>query len=87
MRAVQVTAPGKAEFIEMSKPALKPGHALVRPRHLSLCGSDIHMIYHSLRSEYPFPPGTSGHEMVGVVEEIDYTGHEDLARRLSKWAT
>lgn len=71
MRAVQVVAPGKVEFIEIPKPELKPGHALVRPLHLSLCGSDIHMIYHSLHKEYPFPPGTSGHEMVGVVEAVD----------------
>ena len=71
MRAVQVIAPGQAIFIETPKPALKPGHALVRTRRLSLCGSDIHMIYHALRHKYPFPPGTSGHEMVGVVEAVD----------------
>ncbi len=71
MRAVQVIAPGQVEFIEMPMPELKPGHALVRPLHLSLCGSDIHMIYHSLHKEYPFPPGTSGHEMVGEVIAID----------------
>ena len=71
MRAVQVIAPGKAEFIETPTPELKPGHALVRPRLLSLCGSDIYMIDHSLRHKYPFPPGTSGHEMIGVVEAVD----------------
>jgi len=71
MRAVQVIAPGQVVFIETPKPELKPGHALVRTRRLSLCGSDVHMIHHSLLHKYPFPPGTSGHEMVGVVEAVD----------------
>lgn len=29
------------------------------------------MVYFAPKEEYPFPVGTSGHEMVGVVEEID----------------
>ena len=70
MRAVQVIAPGQAVFVETPIPELKPGHALVRTRRLSLCGSDIWMIDHSLRHKYPFPPGTSGHEMIGVVEAV-----------------
>lgn len=28
------------------------------------------MLYHARDHLYPFPPGTSGHEMVGVVEEV-----------------
>ena len=70
MRAVQVIAPGQAVFVDTPVPELKPGHALVRPRLLSLCGSDIWMIDHSLPEKYPFPPGTSGHEMIGVVEAV-----------------
>ena len=30
MHAVQVVAPGRAEFVEALTPTLKPGHALVR---------------------------------------------------------
>ncbi len=71
MRAVQVVAPGKAIFVETPKPTLLPGHALVRTKRVSLCGSDIHMLCHDHPENYPFPPGTSGHEMVGVIEEID----------------
>jgi L-iditol 2-dehydrogenase len=70
MRAVQVLAPGKAEFIETRKPGLKPGTALIRPICLSLCGSDIRMLQYAPRQLYPFPPGTTGHEMVGRVEAI-----------------
>ncbi len=71
MRAVQILAPGEATFVEVPKPTLQPGHVLVRTRHLSLCGSDIHTFYHSPRDRYPLPPGASGHEMVGVVEAVD----------------
>ena len=36
MKAVQVTAPGSAEFIDVPKPEVKPGHVVVRPLKLSL---------------------------------------------------
>lgn len=74
MRAVQVVAPGRAIFVETPKPELKPGHALVRSRRLSLCGSDIYMLHYAPPEHYPFPPGTSGHEMVGIVEAVDAPG-------------
>jgi L-iditol 2-dehydrogenase len=74
MRAAQVVAPGDARIVETPKPELQPGHALVRPRYLSLCGSDVHMVYYHSPELYPFPPGTTGHEMVGVVEAVDAPG-------------
>ncbi len=74
MYAVQIVAPGKTEFVEIQRPALQPGNVIVRPRYLSLCGSDIHMVYFGERTEYPRGIGSSGHEMVGVVEEVDAPG-------------
>ena len=71
MRAVQVVAPGEAIFVDVPAPELQAEHAIIRPLKLSLCGSDIRMLYHSAPECYPFPPGTTGHEMVGVVEEVD----------------
>ena len=74
MRAVQVVAPGRIEFVELPKPELRPGHALVRIDKVSLCGSDVWMVYYDRPDKYPFPPGTSGHEVVGVVEAVDAPG-------------
>ena len=74
MRAVQVMAPGRAEFIDMPVPQLRPGHALIRPQLLSLCGSDIYHLHYRSASSYPLPPGTTGHEMVGTVEAVDAAG-------------
>ncbi len=74
MRAVQCVAAGKPRFVETPKPEPKPGHVLVRPLLVSLCGSDVHMVYYEPAHRYPFPPGTSGHEMIGVVEAADAPG-------------
>lgn len=71
MKALQVFAPGEAEFVDAPKPELKSGHALIRPLRLSLCASDIFMWRYAPAELYPFPPGSSGHEMVGVIEAID----------------
>jgi threonine dehydrogenase-like Zn-dependent dehydrogenase len=74
MKAVQVVARGRAEFVDAPVPELRPGHALVRTRRLSLCGSDIRMLHFAPQDAYPFPPGTTGHEMVGIIEAIDAPG-------------
>ncbi len=74
MRAVRVIAPGRAEFIEAPRPELKPGHALVRTMLISLCGSDVRLLYYAPEDEYPFPIGTTGHEMIGMVEAVNAPG-------------
>ena len=74
MKAVQVVARGKAVFVDVPVPELQPGHVLVRTKRLSLCGSDIQMLHFAHDEAYPFPPGTTGHEMVGVVAGIDAPG-------------
>lgn len=71
MQATQVTARGKVEFVEAPEPTLKPGHAIVRPLLVALCGSDIHRIHYAEDRQYPHAVGTPGHEMVGVVEAVD----------------
>ena len=71
MRAVQVVAPGQIEYVEAPTPAVKPGFALIRTMLLSLCGSDLHVLHHLPPDKYPLPPGTTGHEMIGVVEAMD----------------
>lgn len=70
MKAVQVVSRGIAEFVEMAEPVLEPDHVLIRTSHLALCGSDIQMLHYAADAGYPFPPGTTGHEMVGVVEAV-----------------
>jgi L-iditol 2-dehydrogenase len=74
MRAVQCVAPGEVRFVEAPKPELQPGHALIRTLLLALCGSDVHMVYYAPPEEYPFAVGTTGHEVIGLVEAVDAPG-------------
>jgi threonine dehydrogenase-like Zn-dependent dehydrogenase len=74
MKAVQVVARGRAAFVDVPVPELRPGHVLVRTRRLSLCGSDIRMLHFAPDDAYPFPPGTTGHEMVGIVDAVAAPG-------------
>lgn len=74
MQATQVMAPGQYQIVDIPTPTLRPGEALVRTKQVSLCGSDYHAIYFSEPDAYPLPPGMSGHEVVGVVEELATPG-------------
>lgn len=70
MKAVQIVARGKTEFIEMPDPILQAGHAIIKTQRISLCGSDVRYIHHLPDHRYPCPPGTTGHEMVGIIADI-----------------
>jgi L-iditol 2-dehydrogenase len=70
MDALQVVSRGKAEFIRTSLPELIEGHAIVQPRHVTLCGSDVWMLSHAPEEAYPFPPGTTGHEVIAQIIEL-----------------
>ena len=70
MKAVQIVARGKTEFIDIPKPELQDGHAIIKTQRISLCGSDIRYIHYLPEHRYPCLPGTTGHEMVGVITEI-----------------
>jgi len=70
MNALQIVSRGEAKFVKTDIPNLKPGYALVRPQLVSLCGSDIHLLHHSPDEMYPFPPGTSGHEIIAEIVDL-----------------
>ena len=73
MKALQVVSRGVAEFISTSIPEIKSGFALVKPKYITLCGSDIWMLHHCPDEMYPFEPGTTGHEVIAEVEKIEGT--------------
>lgn len=76
MFAVQILSPGTARFVETPKPGTKKGYALVRPRVVSLCGSDMFNLYYAPADQYPMPVGSTGHEVVATVESVEGTGTE-----------
>ena len=70
MDALQVVKRGKAEFVRTRLPELIAGHAIVRPKYVTLCGSDVWMLSHAPEAAYPFPPGTTGHEVIAEIVEL-----------------
>lgn len=71
MKALQIVSRGVAEFVDIPKPVPQVGYALIRPVVLSLCASDIWALKYAPDDNYPQPPGSSGHEIVGTIEEIN----------------
>jgi L-iditol 2-dehydrogenase len=68
MKTAQYTARGQINFVDLPTPRCTSQEVLVRLKQVAICGSDLHVLYGMPFDEYPFPPGFSGHECVGVVE-------------------
>jgi 2-desacetyl-2-hydroxyethyl bacteriochlorophyllide A dehydrogenase len=70
MRAVAFAAPGEVVVRDMPAPVPGPGEALVAPRYVGLCGTDLELLDGTMpyfvqgRASYPLQPG---HEVTGVV--------------------
>ncbi|HBY93272.1 MAG: zinc-binding dehydrogenase [Ardenticatenaceae bacterium] len=70
MLASRIVAPGRVEVAEVDKPSLQNGNVLVKMVMGALCGTDLHLFEQKRpASDFPMPPGFSGHECVGIVEE------------------
>jgi L-iditol 2-dehydrogenase len=71
MRAAYVSAPGTVAVGDFDMPVARaPGDLLVRMLRASVCGSDVHAVFHGfLKHEGRDKPGYPGHEGVGVVVE------------------
>lgn len=68
MRAAFVPHAGKIEVGEFAIPEPGPGQVLVRMHRASICGSDLHVVYHGFEHEGALGhPGYPGHEGVGEI--------------------
>ncbi len=74
MHAIQVVDRGKIRHVEAPAPTLQPGHVLVSPLLIALCGSDVHTLYYLRDEDYPRPIGTAGHEVIARVQAVDAPG-------------
>lgn len=68
MKTIQITEPGKTRVIDTAKPALKPGHMLLKIGYVGFCGSDLN----TFRGLNPLVklPIIPGHEIGAVIEEV-----------------
>jgi len=67
--------PGRLHVAQLPAPTRAPGHALVRPRRVGICGTD----YHIFEGKHPFLqyPRVMGHEL--AVEVVDVPETSDFA--------
>ncbi len=73
MKAVQIVTPEDLRVIDVEKPVTdEKNNVLVRMTAAGICGSDVG-IYHGTNAAATYPR-IIGHEMVGVVEEINGDG-------------
>jgi L-iditol 2-dehydrogenase len=84
MQAAVVTALRNIECREVPAPEPQPGRVLVKILMASICGTDLHYVYHGWpRDNYPLAPGEPGHEGVGVVVDGRGTPFEEGDRVLT----
>jgi L-iditol 2-dehydrogenase len=77
MPAAIARGDGRIACEEAPAPEPAPGKVLVRMQMASICGSDLHIVYHGYPiRDYPLAPGAPGHEGVGVVADGGGTGFE-----------
>jgi L-iditol 2-dehydrogenase len=70
MRALQLV--GRGDLVVRTDAEVVPpaeGEVVVQTRYSSVCGSDLHTIFHGPDKGRPMPPGYPGHESVGTVVE------------------
>lgn len=73
MRTIVCEQPKQFKMIELAKPTRRKAEALVRVRRIGICGTDIHAYYGN--QPYFAYPRILGHELSGVIEEVDANPH------------
>ncbi len=78
MKAVQLTGPRRLEYIETPDPTPEDGEVILKIEHVSVCGSDTHLMYEPVLPEerYPLPPGSPCHEIAGTIVESRNPAYE-----------
>ena len=75
MQAAVLKGLGNVVCDEVPIPDPGAEKALVRMRMASICGTDLHYVYHGWpRNAYPMEPGEPGHEGVGVIVDPGPSG-------------
>ena len=78
MKRARIVAPGSVEVGEGAELAVQPGTAVVRPLVIAIDGSDTRRVYDGAPDSYPLAPSTCAHQVVGLVEAIEYVGVKPL---------
>ncbi|NMO95832.1 zinc-binding alcohol dehydrogenase family protein [Paenibacillus lemnae] len=73
MKTLICEQPGQWEMKDSEPPVLTQGHAIVNIQRVGICGTDLH----AFQGNQPFfqYPRILGHELAGVIEEVDGQNH------------
>jgi threonine dehydrogenase-like Zn-dependent dehydrogenase len=92
MKSLQITSPGKAEFIEMEMPQPSEGEALLAIEAVATCPHwDRHIfeaepMFEGHKLDYPYWPGQPGHEAIGRVKAVgDGVDDSLVGQRVAVW--
>ncbi len=69
MKAISCIKPFEFQLVDIEKPAKRAGEALIHVRRVGVCGTDIHA-FHGNQPYFTYPR-ILGHEIAGVIEELD----------------
>lgn len=67
MLAVRTVSAETLDYVNVPRPVVGAGEALVRIQHVTLCGTDLHIFEDDYTAELPL---IQGHELSGTVEEV-----------------
>ena len=88
MLAAVTRSPGELVVEDVSGPRrARPGHVIVRPEAVGICGSDFHLFsgeVAALSGASDFYPRIQGHEVAAIVEDPGGTSH-DKGDRVAIW--
>ena len=70
MKGIQVQGAGQAAVVELPKPELKEGYALIKVMAASICGTDV-STFRGTNVNVSSYPIVIGHETAGIVEDVD----------------
>jgi len=68
LKSIICQKPFELDVIEVDKPAVEIGHAIVRVKRIGVCGTDLH----AYQGNQPFftYPRILGHELAGIIDSI-----------------
>jgi 2-desacetyl-2-hydroxyethyl bacteriochlorophyllide A dehydrogenase len=69
MQTLVCTAPGSFQYGRSEKPALQPGHAILKIARIGVCGTDLHA-FEGTQPYFSYPR-ILGHELAGQLVEAD----------------
>ena len=76
-----LTAPRTLELRELTLPPLQPGEARVRVAGCGLCHTDVGFYSGAVRTKHPLPL-VLGHEIAGVIEDVNGGSQELMGRQV-----